>query len=643
EGTLHEMKKSIWIWCLLAAGLFFLWNCNNNQETSSVPTSSSNSPWLNINDTVDYVGMTKCAMCHDTIRHTFVHTGMGQSFDTASFGKSAANYQHPIIYDKKLNFYYQAFKSNGSIYMREFRLEGRDTVHQRVEKIDYIVGSGQHTNSHLTSVNGYLYQMPMTFYTQQKKWDLPPGFENGNNSRFSRILNSECISCHNSLPEMDRGSENKFTLMPKGISCERCHGPGELHVHEKLKGIRVDTKKDTDFTIVNPKKLSFDLQVNLCQRCHLQGNAVLKPGKTFFDFRPGMQLSEVMSVFLPRYENDPSFIMASHADRMTQSKCFTKSGKLTCITCHNPHVSVKVTGKQIFNDACNSCHSNSNQHLCTKAGITAQSNCVSCHMPRSGTKDIPHVTVHDHFIRKPEPPKKVAGEKRFIGLASINEKNPSALTMAKAYGQFYERFDNGNSKHLDSAFFYLQRCKSKDLEYWRTSIYLHFMKGNFSEVLESGNRLGLGNWDAWTAYRMGETQHEMGMLSEAVGSLKMAVKLQPRNLEFQNKLAAYLMESQDFASAKKTLEWIIQENPKEVQAWNNLGFLHLQSGNGAKADECYRKALALDPDYEPLLMNWAGYCLYQGNVREAKKIVGRIIQRNPQNQQAKAILEQLKS
>ena len=172
---------------------------------------------------------------------------------------------------------------------------------------------------------------------------------------------------------------------------------------------------------------------------------------------------------------------------------------------------------------------------------------------------------------------------------------------------------------------------------------MHFMKGNFSEVLESGNRLGLGNWDAWTAYRMGETQHEMGMLSEAVGSLKMAVKLQPRNLEFQNKLAAYLMESQDFASAKKTLEWIIQENPKEVQAWNNLGFLHLQSGNGAKAGECYRKALALDPDYEPLLMNWAGYCLYQGNVREAKKIVGRIIQRNPQNQQAKAILEQLKS
>jgi hypothetical protein len=527
--------------------------------------------------------------------------------------------------------------------MREFRLEGRDTVHQRVEKIDYIVGSGQHTNSHLTSVNGYLYQMPMTFYTQQKKWDLPPGFENGNNSRFSRILNSECISCHNSLPEMDRGSENKFTLMPKGISCERCHGPGELHVNEKLKGIRVDTKKDTDFTIVNPKKLSFDLQVNLCQRCHLQGNAVLKPGKTFFDFRPGMQLSEVMSVFLPRYENDPSFIMASHADRMTQSKCFTKSGKLTCITCHNPHVSVKVTGKQIFNDACNSCHTNSNKHLCTKAGINAQSNCVSCHMPRSGTKDIPHVTVHDHYIRKPEPPKKISGEKRFIGLASINEKNPSALTMAKAYGQFYERFDQGKKQHLDSAFHYLNKVSTKDQEYWKTAIYLHFMSGNLPKVVEAGKQINPSNQDAWTSYRLGETYHQLGNLSEAVKALKNAVKQQPRNLEFQNKLAAFLMESQDFASAQKTLEWVIKENPKEVQAWNNLGFLFIQSGNGAKAWECYRKALALDPDYEPLLLNWAGYQLFQGNTAEAQKVLKQIMKKNPKNEQAKNILEQLNS
>ncbi len=28
-------------------------------------------------------------------------------------------------------------------------------------------------------------------------------------------------------------------------------------------------------------------------------------------------------------------------------------------------------------------------------------NCVNCHMPLKGAKDIPHVSIHDHYIRKP--------------------------------------------------------------------------------------------------------------------------------------------------------------------------------------------------------------------------------------------------
>ena len=44
----------------------------------------------------------------------------------------------------------------------------------------------------------------------------------------------ECIACHNAYPDFVLGSENKYTAIPTGIDCERCHGPGELHV-EKIK------------------------------------------------------------------------------------------------------------------------------------------------------------------------------------------------------------------------------------------------------------------------------------------------------------------------------------------------------------------------------------------------------------------------
>ena len=81
-----------------------------------------------------------------------------------------------------------------------------------------------------------------------------------------------------------------------------------------------------DYSIVNPSKLPIALQMDVCQRCHIQGNAVLNEGKSFSDFRPGMKLSSVMNVFMPVYKGDEdAHIMASHAERLKMSKCFIVS------------------------------------------------------------------------------------------------------------------------------------------------------------------------------------------------------------------------------------------------------------------------------------------------------------------------------
>ena len=113
----------------------------------------------------------------------------------------------------------------------------------------------------------------------------------------------------------------------------------------------------------------------------MQGNAILKENKTFFDFKPGQKLSNYISVFLPKYTNsNTEFIMASHADRLKQSACFIKSYEkiqnknilkpykeaMTCVTCHNPHVSVRETNANVFNDACLSCHNTKTENENTK-------------------------------------------------------------------------------------------------------------------------------------------------------------------------------------------------------------------------------------------------------------------------------------
>ncbi|MBK7667021.1 MAG: hypothetical protein IPJ32_06480 [Sphingobacteriaceae bacterium] len=297
---------------------------SGNSTTSQIKKDTL--VYLNHADSARYVGMNQCKLCHQSIYNSFIKTGMGKSFDVATKEKSSADYSHPLIYDKIKDFYYNASWRNDSLYFTEFRLKGRDTIFKRTEQVNYIIGSGQHTNSHIQSVNGYLNQMPMTFYTQKKKWDLPPGFEDGHNTHLNRKIGLECMSCHNSYPNFVLGSENKYNGVQEGINCERCHGPGSIHVAQRQTGSKIDTSKYIDYSIVNPAKLSIDRQFDICQRCHLQGNAVLKEGKSFFDFKPGMKLNDFMTVFLPKYENaDDEFIMASHADRLKQSKCFIKS------------------------------------------------------------------------------------------------------------------------------------------------------------------------------------------------------------------------------------------------------------------------------------------------------------------------------
>lgn len=636
--------------------------------------------YLNHANTARYVGIKTCRLCHQEIYNTFIETGMGKSFAGATKEKSSADFVHSLIYDKYSDFYYKSYwGKNDSLYFKEFRLQGKDTIYQRIERCDYIIGSGHHTNSHMQNINGHFNQMPMTFYTQKKQWDLPPGFENGINTRFTRKIGLECMSCHNSYPEFVLGSENKYNHVDEGINCERCHGPGSVHVQQRSTGSKIDTTNYIDYSIVNPSKLTINLQFDVCQRCHLQGNAILKEGKSFYDFKPGMKLSDYISVFLPKYANaDDEFIMASHADRLKMSQCFIKSfnpetaknklkpykDALTCVTCHNPHVSVKVTGSEVFNAACKNCHRQDGKStlLCTdKDVIAAQKNsspithnsklnCVSCHMPKSGSIDIPHVTVHDHFIRKPISKKEKEKIKTFLGLFAINEKTPDSLTKVKAYINQYEKFEQKNY-YLDSAMKYLS---AKSLRNFDAIIQLYFLKNDFSSAISLvtkfgkeelvKNRLNKPSYDnqhAWTCYRIAECYNYQNKTSEAILFLEQADKLAPFVPEFTDKLATAYAVIGNIKMARQYFEQALKENPKYVPAIANYGFLYLSEGNVAMAEQLYNKALALDPDNEDALMDMAGFYNFKGKTKEAMELLKQVIKKYPNNKKAPEILKAL--
>lgn len=636
---------------------------------------SQDKTYFNLHDSVRYVGMQTCMQCHSGIHSSFLQTGMGKSLAKASKSKSSASFNHlDVVNDTATGYSYLPFWQGDSLVIKEFLLKGKDTLFQRNEIVSYIIGSGQHTNSHLLLDNGYLFQAPLTFYTQEKKWDLPPGFENGANSRFNRILGLECISCHNAYPSFVEGSENKYNQIPQGIDCERCHGPGEIHVRQKQNGIIVDTSKYIDFSIVNPAKLSIDKQFDLCQRCHLQGNAVLVNGKSFFDFKPGMNLHEVIEVYLPRYsDSKEKFIMASHADRLQQSECFIKMASkkgsnnelrpyknaLTCVSCHNPHVSVKDTDPKVFIQTCKNCHQKEHVNDCSASETERslkENDCISCHMPVSSSIDIPHVSVHDHYIRKEVLSLKTEDASRvFLGLECINNKDNTSLNLAKAYLQQFEKFDKSNKVLLDSAKSNLLKSGGlKEDSLFSHWIQLFYLENNFQKVCDLSKEFGhsrlafftllskdFSNSDAWTAYRIAESYTQTGNTKAALLYYYIAQKLAPFYFEFSNKFGSSALLNGKTELAEAAFKRLTKENPLFVAGWSNLGYLKLLKADYQSAIYYSNKALQLDYSYIPARLNRAGglYGLNQTNDLELE--LQKILDIDPGNERAKLFLENL--
>jgi len=563
-----------------------------------------------------------------------MQTGMGKSFHFATKEHSAlANTDLPVIHDSIKNLSYKPFWKNDSLYLLEFRLKNKDTTHQLIKKVDYKIGSGHHTNSHLFEINGFIHQMPYTYYTQDKIADLPPGFEDGNNTRFSRKIGLECMSCHNAYPNHESSSLNKYNTIPQGIDCERCHGPGEVHVQQKLSGNIIDTSKYIDYSIVNPARLPTDLQFDVCQRCHLQGTAVLAEGKSFTDFKPGIPLTEVMDVYLPKHKDNDSFIMASHVDRLKASVCFQKA-EMTCITCHNPHKSINTLSFTYFDNKCMQCHD-----VCEDEQIQ---NCTSCHMPESSSTDIMHVSITDHKIGiHNNLKKKKVG---FLGLVAINNKNPTNLSKAKAYLKHYESFEV-NPVYLDSSKYYLDKLPIR--KSFPLYIKYYYFQKEYIEIINLDMKYSgkdfFGNKREEKAFclsRIAESYALSDMDEKALSYYKQANKLSPYHLDIKIKLGVQLLKMSKLLSAKQEFLSVIEEYPEYKEAYCNLGYLAILENDFKLAENHLNKAISLDPDYVQAYENLVLSAQIQNKMEQAKVYLNKILEIAPVHK-AKEILQKL--
>jgi predicted CXXCH cytochrome family protein len=406
-----------------------------------------------------YVGSAACSRCHLGIANTFAKASMGHSLTaiTPDFLKTLpvpANY-----YDPKSNHHFEVHAENGKLTQSEFAAgaDGKE-VFRSTHEMGWIVGTGENGFGALLRRGDYLFQAPLSYYTQAAEWNLSPGYQNGDLG-FNRLIQPGCIYCHSGRPQPVAGFAGKYESTPftqTSVGCENCHGPGAAHVAAMGRG--EEYGKGADPTIVNPARLSGQLSDDICMSCHQIGEArVLQPGKTYQDFRPGEPLDRTVSVFEipPTRENPPSDDHLEHYYSMSLSKCFratrnqTSDKQLRCITCHDPHIEpTAAEAPAYFNGKCLSCHTAAS---CTAPAAARQQtspadNCIGCHMPRRNIRVISHSSATNHRIvaRLDEPfpdetfAQTTAAMPDLIQINPVGERGakaavPSALTRLQAY------------------------------------------------------------------------------------------------------------------------------------------------------------------------------------------------------------------
>jgi Flp pilus assembly protein TadD len=379
-------------------------------SASTDPRLTFASLYRNVRPEVKYVGDESCARCHAGLARSYRQHPMGRSLAAvAALSSSELAKQPPNADFRAQGFHYRVERRGNQIVHREMKEDPHGRVLAETEAaVRFVVGSGTRGRSYLVEHDGYLFQSPITWYPQQQRWDLSPGYA-VRNHHFARPVPGECLFCHSNYADEVADTVNHYRApIFRGltIGCERCHGPGELHVrrHE-----RAEEPADVDPTIVNPRHLEPALRDAVCEQCHLQGDVrILRRGRGTFDYRPGLPLHLFMSVFVRPASQGEARKFVGHVEQMHASRCFVASGgKMGCITCHDPHRLPAASERvDYYRDRCLTCHGNKDCTLPANVRLqtSTQDSCIDCHMP-VGKSSVPHASITDHSVpRKVEPP-----------------------------------------------------------------------------------------------------------------------------------------------------------------------------------------------------------------------------------------------
>ncbi len=567
-----------------------------------------------------------CAPCHREISEKYSRTAMGRSFYRPSPENMREVINYPgDSYHPPSDSYFTMLQRGSAYYQRRFQVDSRGKQVNVMEKrIDYILGSGNHSRAYLhrTAFNT-LVELPLAWYAEKGGYRaMNPGYDRPDHEGFRRPITYDCLFCHNAYPRIPAANEHAFAPavyegpLPEGIDCQRCHGPGERHA--KLAATTGSSLPAIRNAIVNPARLSGERQMEICMACHLETtsfplpNAIQRYDRGPFSYLPGEPLASFLLNFdhAPGTGREGKFEIVNAAYRLRQSACFLKSnGKMLCTTCHNPHDAPSGDTGEQYSTICRQCHAPALRNQIAAGKHTQATSCIHCHMPKRRTEDVVHVVVTDHYIQRQPPAGDLLADRQERHETGANAYQgavvpyyPKTLPSTPENELYLAVAQLKQGSNLNDGIARLTAALKKYSPV-RTEFYLELADalertGQPAKAVPFYRAAAQRNAkSAITMRKLGGALRRSGQYSEAAEVLKQAGSLAPGDALTWHELGLVYRALDRNPDAIMMLRKALDADPELPEAHNNLGIIWAMEGATARADSAFREAIRIRPDY----------------------------------------------
>lgn len=601
-----------------------------------------------------YVPDVTCRRCHPEIADSYDAVGMSHAFWKAGPDALIEDFSDAHHYHEASDRHYEMTYSEGTYEIERYQIDDDGMRYNELSRpIDSIIGSGHKGRTYLyRTPTDELYQVPLAWYVEQGKWMMSPGYERARHSGFLRQMTRDCMFCHNGYPEVAVGSDRVGQLqrfpkeLPQGLGCQRCHGPGAEHV--AVANDPQSTLAEISAAIFNSGRLEQGHRTDVCMQCHLQPDSsvmsiVRRLGRADYSYRPDQPLNDYL-VHVDHDGTDDLFQINHHPYRLFQSRCHLESnGRLTCLTCHDPHVK-PASGDRVahYRAACLSCHELDqcdSAHMQSTAASIDAVNCVGCHMPKRRTHDVIEIVMTDHLIRRTPPtedltawqPRRPAATHgaysvfQGVELRGVDADILSAISGVRdgdpaAIEQLRKAIESGDADDVDAllrlasgqwnsgAFAEAARTCQRvtethpDLAFAQRMLGRALLKigrpGQALSALERARELDAN--DPETFFGIGLAYTRLGQPAAALEGFQAAVRLRPLHADAHLNIGHLLANQRQHTAAAKSYRWVHRIDPTRADGYYFRGVMLFMDNQLDEAIVSWRRGRRAAPDDPPL-------------------------------------------